>query len=68
MEDNKKWWESKTILASLVTVIALIAGMFNITIDTESQQGIIELATVLIGAIGSGIAIVGRIRASKKIK
>lgn len=68
VEDNKKWYESKTILASLVTVIALIAGMFNLAIDTETQQGIVELATVIVGVFGSTTAIWARIKANKTIK
>ena len=68
MQDSKKWYESKTILASIVTVIALIAGMFNLTIDTETQQGIVELVTVIVGVFGSTTAIWARIKASKTIK
>lgn len=68
MQDNKKWYESRTILASIVTVIALIAGMFNLTIDTETQQGIIELVTVIVGVFGSATAIWARIKANKTIK
>jgi len=68
MEDQKQWYNSSTIIASIVTVIALIAGAFNYNIDTQTQQGIVELATVVIGVIGSVVAIVGRIRASKVIK
>lgn len=68
MEENKYWYQSKTIWASIVTVLALIAGMFNLTIDTETQQGIVELVTVIVGVIGSTTAIWARIRASKTIK
>lgn len=68
MEDQKQWYMSKTILASLVTVIALVAGVFNVTIDAQSQQGIVELISVSVGVIGSVVAIWGRIKASKTIK
>jgi len=51
MEDQKAWYQSKTILASLVTVIVLIAGAFNYSIDTQTQEGIVELATVIVGVV-----------------
>ncbi|MFZ3132835.1 MAG: hypothetical protein WA125_17455 [Desulfosporosinus sp.] len=68
MKDQKSWYMSRTIIASIVTVITLIVGGCNITIDTETQNGIIELAMVVVGAIGSAVAIWGRIKASKAIK
>jgi len=68
MEDQKQWYNSSTIIASIVTVIALIAGAFNYNIDTQTQQGIVELTSVIVGVIGSVVAIVGRVKASKTIK
>ena len=68
MEDQKVWYMSKTILASIVTVIALIAGGFNLTIDAQTQEGIVELATVIVGVVSSVVAIYGRVKASKTIK
>lgn len=70
MEDQnqKPWYNSQTILASIVTVIALVAGAFNYNIDIQMQQGIVEIASVVVGVIGSVVAIVGRVKASKTIK
>lgn len=68
MEETKAWYTSKTILASLVTVIALIAGGFNLTIDVQTQGEVVELVSVVVGVIGSVFAIYGRIKASKTIK
>ena len=68
MEDQKAWYMSKTILASIVTVIVLIAGAFNYSIDTQTQEGIVELATVIVGVVSSVVAIWGRVKASKTIK
>ena len=68
MEDQKPWYTSKTILASLVTVIVLIAGAFNYSIDAQTQDDVVELATVIVGVIGSVFAIYGRVKASKTIK
>ena len=68
MGDQKVWYQSKTILASIVTVIALIAGGFNLTIDVQTQGEAVELASVVVGVIGSVVAIWGRVKASKIIK
>ena len=68
MEDQKAWYTSKTILASIVTVIALIAGGFNLTIDVQTQGEVVELVSVVVGVIGSVFAIYGRVKASKTIK
>ena len=68
MEDQKAWYMSKTIIASIVTVIALIAGGFNLTIDVQTQSDVVELVSVVVGVFGSVFAIYGRIKASKTIK
>ena len=68
MEDQKAWYLSRSILGSIVTIIALVAGLFNLTIDTETQNGIVELAMVIAGVFGSVVAIYGRIKASKTIE
>ena len=68
MEDQKAWYTSKTILASIVTVIALIAGGFNLNIDVQTQGEVVELVSVVVGVIGSVVAIYGRVKASKTIK
>ena len=68
MEETKVWYQSKTILASIVTVIALIAGGFNLTIDAQTQGEVVELVSVVVGVIGSIAAIYGRVKASKTIK
>ena len=68
MEDQKAWYQSKTILASIVTIIALIAGAFNLTIDTQTQGEVVDLAMVVVGVVSSIFAIWGRVKASKTIK
>lgn len=66
--DTKAWWESKSIIGSIVTIIALLAGLFNYTIDAQTQGDMTELAMVIVGVIGSVFAIYGRIKAGKTIK
>jgi len=67
MQEQKSWNQSRTIVASIVTLAVLIAGAFGIDIDVQTQEGIIELVMVVIGAIGSAVSIYGRIKANKTI-
>jgi Mg2+ and Co2+ transporter CorA len=68
MNETKTWGQSQTIIASIVTILALIAGLFNVNIDLQTQGDIIQLVTVIIGVFSSIIAIYGRIRANTLIK
>jgi predicted nucleic acid-binding protein len=68
MNETKTWGQSQTIIASIVTILALIAGLFNINIDLQTQGDIVQLGTVIIGVFSSIIAIYGRIRANTLIK
>lgn len=68
MEENKIWYESITIRAAIVSIIALLASAFNIVIDVESQSQILSLTTILLGVFSSSVSIYGRIVAKKTIK
>jgi len=68
MYDEKAWYQSTTIKAAIVTIIALMAGAFNLNIDLQTQGDIVSLFTIIVGAIGSVVTIWGRIKASKTIK
>ncbi|MFZ5645827.1 MAG: hypothetical protein ACOY46_19900 [Bacillota bacterium] len=68
MEDNKKWWQSKTVWGGMVAVGAAVAGAFGLQIDGQTQNEITEYITVGAGAIGGLLAIYGRLKADKGIK
>jgi len=62
---EKSWWQSKTIVAGLVTVLASLLGIFGITLD----QGLtVEVVMASITAVSGAYAIYGRIVADKKIR
>jgi hypothetical protein len=67
MDDTKQWYQSTSILGSIVTVIALFASIFNYTIDTEAQAQIVSIIIAVFGLAGSIYAIVGRVKATKVI-
>ena len=65
--DTKKWWESKTVLSSLVVVLATIAGMAGVQIDLADQAAIVDLVFAIITGVAGLIAIYGRITAKATI-
>ena len=65
--ETKQWYQSTSILGSIVTVIALFASIFNYTIDVEAQDQIVSIIIAVFGLVGSVYAIVGRVKATKSI-
>lgn len=65
--DTKRWWESKTVLASLVVVLATIASMAGVQVDLTDQAEIVDLVYAIITSVAGLIAIYGRIKATATI-
>lgn len=74
MDASKPWYQSSGVWGGVVAVVAPVAGFFGYTVTADDAKAIADGVTQLIVA-GSGIAsiaggviaIVGRVRASKKI-
>jgi hypothetical protein len=67
MYDVKSFFASKTIWGGLIALIASAAAIWGYSITPADQAQIVELITGIGGAIGSAIAIYGRIVATRKI-
>lgn len=65
---NKSWWQSRTVWGGLVAAGAGIAGVFDISLPPEEQDQIVDLVLALTSALGGLVAVVGRIKAERKIK
>ena len=66
-KEEKPWYLSKTVLASIITVVIGIAGAFGIDgLDVEKDQ-LAEIALSAATAIAGAIAIYGRVKAKQKI-
>lgn len=63
----KKWYQSKTILSGIVTVISGLAALVGHDISLESQQSLTDLLVILTTIFGGTGAVVGRVFASEKI-
>lgn len=63
----KHWYESKGVWGGIIAMLAAIAGAFGYAVDAEAQASIVELITVIVGGVGGLLAIVGRIKAERKV-
>ncbi len=70
MEETKKWWQSKTVIASIVSAsVAIAVGLRLLPADIQTEKdALIENAYALVGVVASVIAIYGRLTAKKTIK
>lgn len=67
MDDVKPWYQSKTVIASIVAVVAVIAGYFGYDIGGAEQAGLVESITSGIAVVGGLLAAFFRITATKQI-
>lgn len=65
---TKKWYESKTIIGVVVIVISQVGGIYGYNFDEQTQKDLAEVLSVLGTAVGSLIAVLGRMKAEKKIQ
>lgn len=64
----KNWYTSKAIWGALVAgAAALINAHTNINLSAGEVESITQLVVDLVGLVGSGLAIYGRVVAEKKI-
>lgn len=67
MEGNKPWWQSKGVWGGLLALAASVAGVFGYAVGPEDLNELSTLAGSLAASGAAAIAILGRIRATKKI-
>lgn len=71
MDGTKRWWTSKTIWGSVITVAGLALGIFGIELDPATQALVVDQLTLtIVGAVelvGIVVTIVGRAAADKKL-
>jgi hypothetical protein len=67
MNDTKKWWQSKGVIGSIVSILALGARFLGYDIDPTAEQQIALIVLEAIAAAGALLALIGRIVADKRI-
>jgi hypothetical protein len=65
--DVKLWWQSRTIIGSLVAILCLIADRLHIAVPEDQRNALIDALLAAGQVIGSLIAIWGRIKANSTI-
>lgn len=67
--ETKRIFQSKTIIGSVVTLLALsLSSFFGYEIGADDQTILVDTALNFIASAGAIVAIYGRIKASKKIE
>lgn len=64
---TKSWWQSKTIIGAVVSMVSTLLASFGVAIAPEMQTEIVTTFVAFGGVIGSGLSIYGRIKASHTI-
>ncbi|MGH7004620.1 MAG: hypothetical protein ACREIP_11785 [Alphaproteobacteria bacterium] len=67
MTNEKPWYLSKTIWASIVTIALSCSGFFSVTPDAAAQAAIADTIVQFLTAISGVIALFGRIGATTLI-
>lgn len=67
--ETKSLWQSKTFWGAIIAgASGLAAAVFGVTVAPEEQEAIIGGVTAVGAVVGTVLAIIGRIKASKAIK
>ena len=67
MTETIKWWQSKTILGSVVAVLSGVGAIVGLNLDASLQSQLVDLIIGAGSVIGGVVAIYGRVTAKKTI-
>lgn len=64
----KSWYTSKTIWGAIIAGAASLLNAYtSVSISSAEVESLSQLAVDLVGIVGSGLAIYGRIKADKRV-
>mgnify|MGYP003639503257 CR=1 FL=1 len=63
----KQWWQSKTIIGALVSLVSTLCASLGVTIAPEMQTEIVTALLAFGGVVGTVLSIYGRVKASHVI-
>ena len=67
MKNTKPWWQSKTVWASIVTLLAGIASLAGVSLDATLQDELAILITAMAEIVSGAIALFGRMQAQTRL-
>ena len=68
MEETKPIYLSKTVIASVIVILATVLGPFGINIDAGTQTQLVDFILAIVTAVAGIVAIYGRVKATKVIR
>jgi hypothetical protein len=71
MNDSKPWWQSRTLLGALITLVSAAASAAGLSADTTLQEGlqgdVMNTLTSVGSVAGAAISIWGRLSAATRL-
>ncbi|WP_274424855.1 hypothetical protein [Chelativorans sp. YIM 93263] len=67
MAETKPWYLSRTIWASIVTVVSGMGGLFGLPVEDIDRQALTDTLLQAVIAVSGLFAILGRVRATSRI-
>jgi hypothetical protein len=67
MSDTKAWYLSRTVWASIVTILAAALGLFGLPVDGADQAALVDTLLQGVAAIAGAVALFGRLAARNRI-
>jgi hypothetical protein len=67
MTDIKPWYLSRTVWASVVTILLSVAGLVGVGVEAINPEGLTDALLQGATAIAGIIALIGRLAATRKI-
>jgi hypothetical protein len=67
MNETKPWYLSRTIWASLVTILLALAGLFEVPIHGVDGGELTDAVMQIVTALAGAAAIIGRLSARERI-
>jgi len=68
MEESKPIYLSKTVIASVIVIVATVLGPFGIDIDAGTQTQLVDFLLAITTAVAGIVAIYSRVKATKVIR
>ncbi|MBX3568764.1 MAG: hypothetical protein KF914_11955 [Rhizobiaceae bacterium] len=68
MIETKPWYLSRTVWASLVAIVAAGLGMVGAPADAVADPALVDAILKVVAAIAGVVSLVGRLKATSRIK
>lgn len=65
MNEEKPWWQSRTIIGIVVMLLAQVLRKLHVDIVNEELT---DIVTISMEAVGAGLAVYGRVKARKTLR